>query len=258
MISPEHSEAPDLFAGNLTQEIASRLARAVEIDRLEVGKFLPHDMMLNRLRPTLQRVNGSERTPTPLRFFCMPFEDLLIDRLRTEKQRGCISRSSVALIWTWVGQTLLPLETKTYCRNFKTAIAAADHAAGKAHAEDFWAITAYAMREALAGEAGRSTARRVLKDDLVCADAEEVALLLGVAPAIIAIQETLVRPVHELTGDHLRALRAIHDGLIETAPEAAPYVALIATNRLARPVDALKLSFSFRAAGDLNCSVPLT
>ena len=238
MISPKRREALNLLADNLSREIALRLAHAVEIDRLDDGKFLPLEMTLNRLRPALRRVDGSERTPTPLRLFCRPFEDLLSNTPRmTEKQRGRISSSSVPLIWSWVGQTLLPLETKIYCRNFKSAIVSADHAASKAHAANFWAIAAEAMRCALASEAGRSAARRMLRDDLVFADAEEVALLLGVAPAIMSIQETLVRSTLELTEEHLRALRAIRNRLIETVPEAAPYVALIAMNRVAHPRD---------------------
>lgn len=235
MISPGRSGALNSFAENFAQEIALQVARAVEIDRLDlVGKSLPHDMMTNRLRPALRRVNGSERTPTPLRFFCMPFEDLLGNASeRAAKKKGRISRSSVAPIWSWIGRILLPLETATYRRNFKTAIAAGDQVTGKAHAANFWALAAKAMRGALASEGGRSRACRTLCDDLVLADAEEIALLLGVAPAIMSIQETVLRPTHKLTDEQLRMLRAIHDTLSKAEPDAAPYVALIAMNRLA-------------------------
>lgn len=232
MILAKRREALNSVAGSLSQEIARRVARAVEIDRFANARSLPQEMML---RPVLERVDGSERTPTPLRFFCMPFEDLFSDAPRTEKHKGCIARSGLARIWTWIGQSLLPLETKIYCRAFKSAIVAADHAAGKAHAANFWAIAADAMHAALADQAGRSAARRILRDDLVLADAEEIALLLGVAPAIVSIQETLARATPELTDEHLQALRAIHDRLLESDPDAAPYVALIARNRIALP-----------------------
>ena len=229
------------FAADLQQEIALRVTRAVEIDRLVESRFLPLEM--NGSRPVPQRAGGSDRTPTPLRFFCMPFDDLLCDApRRTEKQKGRISRNSVAPIWTWVGQRLLPFETKIYCRDFKTATAAAEHATGKALATKFWAVAAEAMHGAFASAEGRDTARRMLKDELIFADAEEVALLLGVAPAIISIQETLVRPTRKLTDEHLRVLRAVHDALTRATPEAAPYVSIIAENRLAHRRDAVKLS----------------
>lgn len=241
MISQERCELLKSHSDSLSEEIAVHLARAVEIDRLVDDRSLPHDMMLEGARPTLRRLNGSDRTPTPLRAFCLPFEDLFTVVPRTIKQKGRIARDSVHPIWTWVSQVLLPLETSDYCRNFKAAIAVADHAGGKVIAASFWPLAAKAMRAALTNDAGRSTARRILANDLVIADAEEAALLLGIAPAVMAIQDILPKPTPVLTDELLSALRAIHDGLIRTAPDAAPYVAVIAMNRLAHPWEAFKL-----------------
>ena len=242
MISPEQTGLLKSFLGSLPEQIAARLARAVEIDRLVEGASLPHELILQSLRPSLRRLSGSERTPTALRFFCLPFEDLFTAAPHRDiKQKGRIARGSVAPIWTWVSQTLLPLETKIYCRNFKSAFVAGNHVGTKAHAGSFWPIAAEAMRAALSDDAERKAARAVLGSDLVLADAEEAALLLGVGPAVIKIQETLVRPVPLLSDELIVSLRAIYDGLIGTTPDAAPYVAVIAMNRLARPFEALKL-----------------
>ena len=49
---------------------------AVEVDRLMDGHVLPHDDILEGLRPILRREHY-DRTPTPLRLFCRPFQDLL-------------------------------------------------------------------------------------------------------------------------------------------------------------------------------------
>ena len=241
MISPERTGTPTSLARSLPEEIALRVARAVEMNRFGDAKSLPHEMMPKRT--ALRRPIGADRTPSPLRSFCMPFEDVLCDiPRRTLKQKGRISRDSVAPIWTWVSQFLLPQETKIYCRNFKSAVAAARHDDSKAYAASFWALAADAMRSALADGTERERARRILNSELVLADAEEAALLLGVAPAIVAIQETLARQTPALTDEHLRVLRTIHDGLIQSAPNAASYVAVIAMNRLAHPWEALKLA----------------
>jgi len=135
----------------------------------------------------------------------------------------------------------LPLETKSYYRNFKAAIAVADHAKRKIHAADFWLIAGAAMRAALASESGRRTARQILKNELVVADAQEAALLLCVAPAVVKIHALLLRPVPALTQELLHSLGVIRDDLALCEPAAAPYVAVIAMNRLARPWDALQL-----------------
>jgi hypothetical protein len=249
MVSPEQTGLLKSFLGSLPEQIAARLARAVEVDRLVDDSSLPHELILQSLRPSLRRLSGAERTPTALRSFCLPFEDLFTAAPHRDiKQKGRIARGSVAAIWTWVSQTLLPLETKIYCRNFKSALAAAKHIDAKAHAESFWPIAAEAMRAALRDDATRNAARAVLGSDLVLADAEEAALLLGVGPAVIKIQETLVRPVPVLSDELLVSLRAIYDGLLATAPDAAPYAAVIAMNRLARPFEALKLPLTISHA----------
>ena len=114
MISPERTGLLKSFLGSLPEQIAARLAHAVEVDRLVEGKSLPHEMILEGLRPALRRLAGAELTLTPLRFFCVPFEDLFTIVPRKDiKQKGRISRGSVAPIWTWVSQMLLRRRTSS-------------------------------------------------------------------------------------------------------------------------------------------------
>jgi len=69
------------FLGQLPSDVVSRLAKAVEVDRLIGGKALPHDEILRALRPQLRGLAASQgrRIPTPQRLFCRPFEDLFVD-----------------------------------------------------------------------------------------------------------------------------------------------------------------------------------
>ena len=95
------------FLGSLPGHVAARLALAVEVDRLLEGRGLPHDDILSGLRPVLRR-DHPERTLTPLRLFCHPFQDLLSCAPRRAKQKGCIARGSLVPVWNWVSQTLIP------------------------------------------------------------------------------------------------------------------------------------------------------
>jgi hypothetical protein len=95
------------------------------------------------------------------------------------------------------------------------------------------------MRDAITRD--RKAARSALHGDAVLADAEEMALLLSVGPVVIEIQRILEKPVVELTDQLLWKLRDIHAQLAATAPDAAPYVAVIAMNRVLHPWEALKL-----------------
>jgi hypothetical protein len=248
MSSPQQTGLPNSLLANVPDQLDLYVARAIEVADSDA---LHHEMILGS--PAPRRVAGSERTPTPLRLFCLPFEDLLTATPRQgAKQKGRIARDSIAPIWIWLSQSLLPLEIKSYCRNFKAAIAGADHAKAKAHAADVCPVSGSAMRAALASESGRRTARQVLKSEVVLADAQEVALMLRIAPTVVTIHELLVRPVSALTEETLRSLRAIHDDLALSEPGAAPYVAVVAMNRLARPWDALQLA---RNTPDLVCEI---
>jgi len=237
MLTPEKSRMLELFLGQLPEKAAMRLAQAVEIDRLNGGRGLPHDLILGALRPALR--HRHERTPTPLRLFCRPFEDLLVQATPREKQKGRIARSSVASVWRWLGQTLLPDAAATYCTEIKALILAGRSDDSIARASVFWTFAAKQIRDAIAGD--RKAVRAELQSDLVLADAEEMALLLSIGKDVVAIQGLLVKPVPQLTEELLHGLRDIHDRISATAPEAAPYVACIAMNRIVHPWEALKL-----------------
>ena len=103
MISEDKTGLLKAFLGSLPGEIAARLASAVEADRMMDGNALPHDAILEGLRPVLRGANAA-RTPTPLRLFCRPFEDILTSNTRKTKQKASIARSSLLPIWLWLGR----------------------------------------------------------------------------------------------------------------------------------------------------------
>ena len=89
------------FLGGLPGVAAGRLAMAVEVDRLLDGHGLPHEDILTGLRPILRR-DHYDRTPTPLRLFCRPFQDLLTCQPRMTKQKASIARTTLVPAWNWI------------------------------------------------------------------------------------------------------------------------------------------------------------
>jgi hypothetical protein len=244
MLSQDRTQLLQSFLGSLPEHLAARLAKAVEVDRLMDGRQLPHEMILDGLRPVLRHADRLDRTATPLRLFCRPFEDLLDSLARREKQKASIARSSVLPIWLWVSQNLLPGESASYISDIKKSVLAHNADQTEARAEAFWTLVSNKIRETLASDAGRKSARATLNGDLVVADAEEIALLLGAGAEIVKIQEKLVKPVPAMTEELLWSLRVNYDHLVQTNLDVAPYVAVIAMNRLARPWEALRLPLS--------------
>lgn len=231
------------FLGGLPEHLASRLTKAVEIDRLTDGSTLPHDIILEGLRPALRHQDQRDRTPTPLRLFCRPFEDLLISAPRTEKQKGRIARQSITPVWEWLSGTLIPKSTQAYVSEIKSLIVAHKPDLVRERALAFWTEASFAMREALAlvDDRGRRIARIPLNGPLGIADAEEMTLLLNAGAEILELQDLLPKPTPTFSDELVRGCRRIYDRLIEAAPDTAPYVAVIAMNRLVRRWEALRL-----------------
>ncbi len=120
---------------------------AVEVDRLMDGRALPHEDILAGLRPVLRREHN-DRTPTPLRLFCRPFQDLLTCEPRTTKQKASIARGTLMPAWNWLSQTLLPAETAAYARECKALVLSQKHEEALARAAQFWPLAANAMTQA--------------------------------------------------------------------------------------------------------------
>ncbi len=241
MVTKDKAEQLLAFLASLPETLALRLAKAVEIDRLVEGKNLPHDLILEGLRPVLRLAPHVDRTPTPRRLFCRPFEDLLVSSPRRERQRGCIARSSIGPVWNWLVQCLMPEPSTAYCASVCEAVLPYRPQEIEASAAGYWALAGQRMREALSDETGRKAARLALGGDAVVADAEEIAILLSAGPEISELQKAMPKPQHAMTDELLWTLRALYDRLVVSCLDAAPYVAAIAMRRLERPWEALRL-----------------
>ncbi len=235
MLSGDKTGLLKSFLGSLPGHVAARLARAVELDRLMDGS-LPHEDILTGLRPVLRR-DHHDRTPTPLRLFCVPFQDLLSSSPRRTKQKAVIARATVMPLWTWLSEMLLPEETAAYATDTKALILAQKNGEALARAGQYWMLAAQTLQGALADA---KTARNVLGDELAVADAQEIALLLTASQPVLKIQSLMPVPV-PMNDELLWELRAIYDDVVADQPDAAPYVAVIAMNRLSRPWEGLRL-----------------
>src|SRR4051812_8263019 len=169
MLSGDKTGLLKAFLGNLPGQAAARLAMAVEVDKLMDGRALPHQDILDGLRPVLRREHY-ERAPTPLRLFCRPFQDLLTCQPRRVKQKGLIARGTLVPTWNWLSQTLLPAETAVYCKETKQQVLTHHMGAAITRATEFWPVAAQALNQALSTEAGRQAAQKALGDAFAVAD----------------------------------------------------------------------------------------
>jgi hypothetical protein len=174
-----------------------------------------------------------------LRLFCRAFEDLLVNTPQNEKQRGRIHRAHVMPVWHWLSQSVIRDEAKAYCADIRNCVMVRKHDEALAHAEVFWPLAGAALINAIAEN--RKTAASALGGDLAVADAEDMAMVLKIGSATLAIQTLLPKPTPVLTEELLWGLRHIYDQVVKSQSDAAPYVAVVAMRRLAKPWEALKL-----------------
>ncbi|HEX2589862.1 MAG TPA: hypothetical protein VHL34_00095 [Rhizomicrobium sp.] len=239
MLTPEKSGMLRTFLGALPENVALRLAKAIEVDRLAGGEALPHALILEALRPALRHSHSIDRTPTPLRIFCQPFADLLQSAPRKEKRKGRIARDSVVPVWDWLSNTLMPEAVRDYAVAMRKATATRDRDTIKAAAVPFWSLAATEMHKALAFD--RKAVRTAIGSDAAADDAQEMALLLAAGEEMTELQDTLPRGTPLLTEDLTWKLRGIYDRVVQRVPDAAAYIAVAAMNRLEKPWEALKL-----------------
>jgi len=213
---------------------------AVEVDRLMDGHTLPHDDIMEGLRPVLRRENY-DRTPTPLRLFCRPFQDLLTSMPRRTKQKGSIARGSLVPAWNWLTQTLLPKDSAIYSAECRALVLERKPDNAMARAAQFWTLASQALYQALATEAGRQAAQKQLGDALAVDDVLDMALLLSAGELIEKLIVLLPKPVAVFNEQLVWQVREIYDRMAAEKPDVAPYVPVIVMNRLARPWEALRL-----------------
>jgi hypothetical protein len=239
MLPTDKSELLKSFLGELPKDAAFRLAAAVERDRLAEGSALPHDVILEGLRPTLATAGQRIRTPTPLRLFCKPFEDLLVNSPRREKQKGRLLRAHMVPIWLWLSRSVIPAEAEAYGKDIRKAVFARRFEDAMLRAGDFWPLAGEAISAALAKD--RQTARAILGSDGALDDALDIASILRVGALMLEVQAILPKPTPSLSEDMLWSLRRVYDGVVAQHSDAAPFVSVIAMHRLTRPWEVLKL-----------------
>lgn len=245
MISADRQLLLSGFLGKLPPHLAARLAKAVEVDRLVGGTELPHDKLLQALRPQLHEVPRESRVLTAQRYFCRPFEELLNNHLPKVKQKGRIARASVVPVWHWLARELIPEEHKILDRAINDAILHRRDDEMLQKLYELWRISAPAIQAALATEAQKDEVGRKLGARTIADDAAEMALLIGAGPELMQLQDKLPRRMHVASDHDIAVMRSAYDDFVKRMPDVAPYVALVAMARLDRRWQALHLAGVF-------------
>ena len=233
------------YLAQLPPPTALKLASGLEREKLRGNTGLPYEMILSGLRPLLASFRGKRPgAPDPLRQFCQPFEDLLIDDGKLDRRQGRISRASVIRVWTWLENDLLPdalpdMKRRIVDHTLKGDRAALDATVSVMHASAAAAILS-AIEEARHDAARRRQAEAQLGGESGFEDAREIAGVLSIAPAMLTLQSMLPKTIDNLDEATLSSVKDLYDETHKTAPADALYIPFAVMSRLAEPSQILR------------------
>lgn len=243
------------FLSRLTPGTAAKLVAGMELEKERGAKGLPYDLIMSSLRPLLRRWDGQRPgTPNSMRMFCLPFEDLLVDRRDPSSRIRQIGRGSVAPVWRWLESELLPdtLPDITARLAEKMSGARGIAQAGSLtilHASCSSAILS-ALDEARKDRAMRRQIERDLGGEAVVEDAAEIARALEVAPFLLSLRDMLPKRIDDFDEAMVATAAEIYEEARATAPESAIHVALLVLARLAEPCQILRLARKIAGFGN--------
>jgi len=228
----------------LPDQVARKLAVAVEYDRLD-GGALPHDVILEGLRPALQRTGLKRQgVPTLQRAFFEPIEDLLTATGEGKKEQACLARRSLTPIWRWLEMGLVADGIASATKAYAEAVHKADPAGRDQALGLLWTDASRAMTAALAAAAPRTPDYDKIVNKLGGAhaleDAREMALLLQAAPQFRALQAGVPRGTKKLSAEELAFIRQSYDTLMVQLPDQAVYVPVVVLRRLSKPANVME------------------
>jgi hypothetical protein len=225
------------YLRQLTPQARSSLL--IELERLEAcGADVPGAApLLEKLRAEFRKSEKTHhRVANPSRHFFYPVEPLLVDGAPEHENSGRILRGSLAPIWEWISQDLLPTMTGDYIAQMRPLIAADKQPAIREAAAAFQTKVVSYLDNVLGSPDGVARARtklatytgsRAAYDDLT-----KVLSVLRARDALAKFNEALPSSIKNLDDAKVMTIiRQLHV-FRKTHPEETPFALALVAKRL--------------------------
>lgn len=245
------------YVGHLTLQARSSLL--VEIERMQMYNedISDFEIILSELRAEFRNSgHPGNRVGNPSRYFFEPIEVLFVDRSPERANSGEISRGSLAPIWEWINQILLPTMAREYCEEIKQVILDNNPHQTKLIAAAFQSKVVKCLEGFLSSSEGIEGARNGLAR-YTCArgsleDLRKILSALLVRDAIAAFNGALPSKIDDLKRDSLAKIRRLLDSFSSEHPEAMPFALTMVRKRLKTPWQLVRLATKIAASRSVD------
>jgi hypothetical protein len=235
------------YLKRLTPQARSRLLAEVERLQLCDGDMPGSDFILAELRAEFRNKGQThDRAGNPSRYFFQPLEPLLVDRPAESANSGQVSRGSLATIWQWINENLLPTMARDYADTMKWAVATNNLPDAQQVAQAFQIKVAKYLESTLASADGAEGARASLSvytsSPAIFDDLTKMLSILRARDALAEFSKALPKRIDELEDEQLATVIDLLNAFTAKHAEAIPFALTTVARLLKTPWQLIRLA----------------
>ncbi len=248
------AEQLQMLVTSLNESELRKLAAKIELDRGSNKLGLPHNAIMQLLRPSLALIRAP-RVHTAQRIFCMPFEDLLVNGKPDPKPVGKIDRSSIMPMWNWFKEELASAQFDLLAKDYVDAQKDDNQEAALEAAQGMWRLGAFKITHALADvdkndRNMRDMSKRFGGENRL-RDIIEMAGCLRIGVELEATKAKLrPKPMMDFSETEILAIKQGYSEISTEHPGDEVYFLFAITARLLRPSTIFQILRTLSRKGD--------
>jgi hypothetical protein len=247
------------YLGQLTPQARGRLLTEAERLQLCGDEMTGFEVILAELRAEFRsKEQAQDRAGNPSRYFFQPSEPILAEHAPERMNFGQISRGSLAAIWEWINQDLLPSMARDYANSMKRALAANNQREAQQVASAFQDKVVKYLESTLSAAGAAEHARAALamytSSRAAFGDLTKMLCVLRARDALTEFNKALPVKIDKFEDEKLAELRGRLDAFRAKHADAMPFALTMVAKRLKTPWQLIRLATTIarsKAAADI-------
>jgi hypothetical protein len=235
------------YLGQLTPQARGRLLTEAERLQLCGDDLTGFEVVLAELRAEFRsKEQTNDSAGHPSRYFFQPLDPILTDHAPDRTNFGQIARGSLAPIWEWIKQDLLPTMARDYNNSIKQALSANNPREAQQVAAAFQNKVGKYLENTLAvtdaAEQARAGLARYTSSRAAFADLTKILCVLRARDALAEFNKALPTRIDKFEDEKIAELRVRLDALRAKNAGAMPFALTMVAKRLKTPWQLIRLT----------------